>query len=657
MSEMLAQQNAVQLLAGQPPARSPDLDSPADVLHPFAPRLHSRTARGSSATGLMLPQLTVTCALFCEWALLTLTAYQNSLPRRDRRGHMCSILQIHRFRVPMLALACVSSMALYGQGSGRITGIATDNTGAVIPEAAIEATNTATGEVRRTVTNNAGIYLLSPLPVGAYTVRAQKQGFKAISLTGIHLDVDAAITLDMHFEVGAVSENLTVQASVSDVGTESSSVTSSRYVQQVENLPLPVREVIQFAYESPGVSYGLVGAASGNYTPAVPGSGSWTPWQVISDGAEVNMNGLYNNWTGIDGMARRADLNSPNMDAVEEVHFTTNGGDAQYSQPTLAVIASKSGTNQVHGSAFEYYQSGGLDARRWGASSRLSYVRHQAGGTVGGPIKKDKMFFFGGFEAYRFTGSEGFYGRYPTAAERSGDLSDLLQRTTATGAPAPVMLFDPLSSTHAVFPNNVIPASRISPVSSALLQLIPAEPLAGNLTNFNAVYAKPLKDDSNKYDLRYDYNISDKDHFFARTTFANLDQAYRYSGNLPGTYGGDAKIQWNSLTSLNYTRVINASTVASLVLAFRSMPFDNTPTDGQTVFNVPIIGVNPTPPYAGPPAVNIGTNGLGIGAPVSDVTSTQGSFSGLLTGFCLTIRPTITTKSIPASPKRWAIKN
>jgi hypothetical protein len=204
-----------------------------------------------------------------------------------------------------------------------------------------------------------------------------------------------------------------------------------------------------------------------------------------------------------------------------------------------------------------------------------------------------------------------------------------------------------------VFPGNIIPASRISPVSAQLLQLIQAEPLAGNLTNFNAVYAKPLKDNSNKYDFRYDYNISDKDRFFARTTFAHLDQAYRYSGNVPGTYGGDAKVQWSSLTSTNYTRVFDASTVASLVLAFRSMPFYNTPTDGQSQFPVPIAGLNPKPPYAGAPAISIGTNGLGIGAPVSDATSTQGTFSGLFDRLLFNYQADYNYEIDPSITKTW----
>ena len=474
------------------------------------------------------------------------------------------------------------------------------------------------------MSNAAGIYSLSPLPVGVYRLQASKEGFKLITQPQIRIDVNSAITLDLRFEVGALTDKITVEASATTIETENQSIASSRYLRQVEDLPVSVREVHQLIGQSPGVSFGLRGAASGNYTPS---SGQWSPWQVVSDGAELNNNGAFNNWTGIDGIGRRADLNSPNMDAIAEVHFTTTGGSAEYSQPTQGIVASKSGTNSLHGTAYEYYQSGGMAARRWEAATRDSHVRHQAGCTIGGPIKKDKMFFFGGFELFRYTASQTFNSRYPTAAERSGDLSSLLLRTSATGAPAPIRLFDPLTPGQ-VFPGNVIPTNRLSPVATQLLQLLPAAPPpSGNITAFNAVYAKPLRDNSNKFDARYDYNMSDSNRLFARITWAHLDQASRYSGNVPGLYGGDAKNQWNAVTSANWTHIFNASTIGSFQFALRSMPFKNTPTDGQQAFPVKINGLNPQPPFAGGPAILVGNNGLGIGSP--DLGSPAGSFSGL----------------------------
>ncbi|HUS07400.1 MAG TPA: TonB-dependent receptor, partial [Bryobacteraceae bacterium] len=533
------------------------------------------------------------------------------------------------FRSKREMFGCTACLLLWtglalAQGSGKITGLATDNSGGVIPDAQVTASNPGTGDVRRTISNNAGVYVLSALPVGLYNVRAEKQGFKTITRPGMRIDVNSAITLDLKFEVGTVAENVTVEANATTIETENQSISSSRYLQQVQNLPVAVREVHQLIGLSPGVSYGLKGSASGNYTPS---SGQWAPWQVIADGAELNNAGAFNNWTGIDGVGRRADLNSPNLDAIAEVHFTTTGGNAEYSQPTQGIVATKSGTDQYHGSAYEFYRSGGMGARRWEAARRDSFVRHQAGASFGGPIKKSKMFFFGAYELFRYKSIQSFNSRYPTAAERAGDLSGLLGRTDAQGRPAPVRLFDPFNKGQ-VFPNNVIPSSRLSPVALELLKLLPdgATP-SGSLTAFNSVYTKPLKDNSDKWDARYDYNVNDANRLFARITWAHLDQASRYSGNVPGLFGGDAKKQWNAVVSTNWTRVMSPTLVASFQASFRSMPFKNTPTDGSEAFPIKINGLDPKPPFAGPPAILVGSNGLGIGSP--DSGSPAGSFSGL----------------------------
>lgn len=515
--------------------------------------------------------------------------------------------------------------SVFGQGFsvGKITGVATDTTGAVLPLAEIESVNVATGEVRRTVTNQAGVYVLSPLPIGVYRLEARKEGFKTITRTRVQVDVNSALTLDLRFEVGAVSDSVTVEAAAATIETENQAIGSSRYSQQVSNLPVLVREVHQLIGLSAGVSVGLRGTAAGNYSP---GGGQRTPWQLISDGAQLNQSGT-NNWNGVDGIGRRADLNVPNMDAVAEVRFVTNGANAEYSQPLQGIVASKSGTNALHGSLFEFYRSGGLGARRWEAPVRESFVRHQSGGSVGGPIRKDKMFFFGAFELFRHTAQDVANGRYPTAAERTGNLASLLERPDAQGRPAPVRLFDPLNRGQ-LFPNNLIPATRISPVAAELLKLLPVVPApSGRITDFNAVYSKPLKDNSEKYDARYDYIPGDNDRIFARITWGRLDQASRFSGNVPGLHGGNAKKQYNAAVSSNWTRVFNPATVGVLQFSFRSLPFKNTPTDGGEIFPVKIAGIEAKPPFAGPPAINVGTNGLGIGAP--DSRSVGSAFSGL----------------------------
>ncbi|MDP2996145.1 MAG: TonB-dependent receptor [Bryobacterales bacterium] len=495
--------------------------------------------------------------------------------------------------------------SLHAQQAGRITGTVTDPSGAAIGDAAVVATNVQTGESRRSTTNVTGTYVIAPLGVGDYSLEARKEGFKTASRSGLRIDVSASPVLDLQLEVGSLSDRIDVSAQAIALNTESQAIGNSRYEAQLRNLPIIVREVQALVGQTAGVPYGTTDTVGGNFA-----QGGRSSMQVLSDGAQLNPF-QTTAWPAIDGIGRRADLTLPGVDAIAEVKWVTNGGSAEFAQPTQVIVASKSGANVTHGSLFEFYRSGGLGARRWEAANRESFVRHQLGGTVGGRIKKDKMFFFGGFEVFRHTSGQLLNARHPTGAERSGDLSNLLRRVDARGAAAPVNLNDPLSG--AVFPGNIIPANRISPVSTELLKLIPAAPVpAGRLTDFNTVVLKPLFDKSEKYDVRYDYEINPNNRLFARATIARLDQASRFSGSVPGTYGYTTKKEWTQAVSSNWTHIVNPSTVTTAQFSFRSMPFKNIPSGGDTVFPVKINDVAPAPPFGGGPAVLINSNGNGI---------------------------------------------
>jgi hypothetical protein len=220
------------------------------------------------------------------------------------------------------------------------------------------------------------------------------------------------------------------------------------------------------------------------------------------------------------------------------------------------------------------------------------------------------MFFYGGIDNFRHTSGAVLNARYPTAQERSGNLSALLQRTDARGVAAPITIYDPL--TGQPFPGNVIPSNRISPVAAELLKMIPDAATPGRLTDFNAVFFKPQFDNSDKYDARFDWEVNAMNRLFARTTIAHLDQASRFSGSVPGDYGYSTKNQWTHAAAANWTRIFSPSTVGTMQFTFRSMPFKNIPSRGDETFGVPINDVNAQPPFGGPPAIVIGSNGLGI---------------------------------------------
>src|SRR5581483_1380834 len=267
------------------------------------------------------------------------------------------------------------------------------------------------------------------------------------------------------------------------IDTENQELGNYRYSQQLQNLPIIVREVNTLVGQTPGVPYGT-GSKTAADTDTVGGTfaqGNRSAMQVLADGAQLNPF-QTTGYPAIDGIGRRADLTMPNVDTIGEFKLVTNGGSAEYADPVAVIVATKSGTNQFHGSAYEFYQSGGLASKQWNIPASQSFVRHQFGGSAGGPIKKDKMFFLAAAEEFSHVLISTNFARWPTAAERSGNLSDLL-----TGA-KPVTIYDPM--TQKAFAGNVIPSSRIDPVANALLQLIPTAPNpVGGLANFNAVYA------------------------------------------------------------------------------------------------------------------------------------------------------------------------
>jgi hypothetical protein len=490
------------------------------------------------------------------------------------------------------------------QSIGRIAGTVTDNTGSAVVAATVEVVNVETGETRRVTTNASGIYAISPIPVGAYRIQVRKEGFKAATRNDVRVDVNSAATVDVQLEVGAMTESVTVQGGAATIETETAAVGNSRYETQLKQLPVIVREVQTLVGQTAGVPYGTTDTVGGTFN-----QGGRSAMQIVADGAQLNPL-QTTGWPAIDGIGRRADLSMPSLDALQEVRWATNGGNAEYAQPTQVIAASKSGTNAIRGSLFEFYRSGGMGARRWEAPTRESFVRHQFGGTVGGPILRDKMFFFGSADVFRHTSSLVLNARYPTAAERAGDLSSLLARTDAAGNPAPIRIIDPL--TGQPFAGNIIPTNRISPVSTELFKLIPDAPRPARLTDFNAVYTKPQFDYSEKYDTRFDYNINQGNRVFARATIARLDQASRYSGDVPGPHGSSTKKQWNYTLAGNWTSTLSPSTVAVFQVSYRNLPFRNIPSVGDQLFPVPINDLKPEPPYAGPPAIAIGSNGLGI---------------------------------------------
>ena len=188
-------------------------------------------------------------------------------------------------RLVLAAIGClIFSLPLTAQqASGKITGVVTDASGAVIPGVIIVATNTQTSDVRRAETNASGVYVVSPLPVGDYKLEARKEGFKALTREGVRIDVNAAPTLDLDLGVGNVNERVNVTAEAPTISTENQAIGNSRYEVQMKNLPTNVREVQALVGQTAGVPFGTTDTVGGNFA-----QGGRSAMQVVSDGAQLN---------------------------------------------------------------------------------------------------------------------------------------------------------------------------------------------------------------------------------------------------------------------------------------------------------------------------------------------------------------------------------
>ncbi|MGH9325327.1 MAG: carboxypeptidase regulatory-like domain-containing protein [Terriglobia bacterium] len=368
----------------------------------------------------------------------------------------------HR-RVLHLSFFLIFSLILFGAvawgQTAQIVGTITDASGARVPGTRITVTNVKTGLQRIVSSNSNGYYTAPLLPPGQYSMTAQKAGFKVASRSGIVLSVGNSPAINFTLTVGAVSQSVSVKAAAPLLNTQNATIKEVVGAERMVGLPLNGRDITQLLTLQAGV-------IQTENSPGIVGNG------FVSNGTRYNgvtyfLNGGYNqnsyqNFSG----------EFPNPDAIQEFVVETNNYSAQYGNAPGAVVSvvTKSGTNQFHGSAFEFVRNGNLfDARNFFQPNTDSLKRNQFGGTFGGPVVKNKLFFF--FSAQRTTNrsnpvlTEDFL---PTAAERAGDFAAISK---------PIK--DPL--TGAPFPGNQIPPSDLSPVTLAFLKYYPVPSNANGL--------------------------------------------------------------------------------------------------------------------------------------------------------------------------------
>jgi hypothetical protein len=410
--------------------------------------------------------------------------------------------------------------------SGTILGTVTDPTDAVVVGAKVTLTHTATGLVRTIISDSTGEYVAPSLPSGSYTITVEASGFRKLILANVRLDVDQKARVDLKLQLGATSEEVTVEGGATLVQTESSDLSGTVNETQIINLPLNGRDFVQLTRIMPGVSRGIPGAN-------IDGAGSLA-WRASASFSANGQRTRDNNFL-LDGVDNNETwLNSvvifPSVDALEEFKVQTSTYSAEFGRSSGGVvnIQIKSGANDFHGNAFEFLRNDKLDANDFfnnaKGASRPPFKQNQFGGTLGGRIIRDKTFFFMDYQGGRIRDSKTYLSTVPTLKMRNGDFSELLRDTNGDGKLEGI-IYDPL--TGQPFDGNVIPEGSIDPAARNIIdQLYPEPNVAGQPSSSgngqtinNFLYNPVLKRQDDQFDVKIDHYLSQKNHLFGRYSF------------------------------------------------------------------------------------------------------------------------------------------
>jgi len=451
---------------------------------------------------------------------------------------------------------CVPSL-VYGQARGSFSGTVTDKTGSVIAGATVKATSEGTGVSRESKTDDAGHYLIPLLPVANYTLRVEFQGFQAVESRGVRLQVDEQRELDFTLSPAALSSQ--VEVSATEVSVETSNPTLGQVItsEQVAQLPLNGRDFVQLATLTPGATAesnpnSFFTSASSSEV-AARGSFSLSVGGSRPNSTDWILDGVDNNELTAGGIGTFSSI-----DDIQEFKVLTYNYSAEYGTragPTV-LVTTKSGSNAFHGSLFEFLRNTSLDAKSFFATSPEKFNLNQYGGSIGGPIRKDKTFFFVDGEQKDQRHGITFTGLVPTAAMRtsaaqpyadfSHDLFGAAASATSitnlyTGgtpfqcigsASGPPTAVNPNGSQVAGTPCAKIPAALVNPLGAALVNLYPLPNANNPGLGYNFV-SEPVRNlDETKFDVRLDHNLTANDTAFARFSY---DDAVSF---VPGGFTG-----------------------------------------------------------------------------------------------------------------------
>jgi hypothetical protein len=416
----------------------------------------------------------------------------------------------------VLCVVFFGALPAIAQTQAGISGVIRDSSGAVIPGVTVTVTNPATNSVRTAISNEAGVYNTPSLQPGKYTIKVELAGFRTITQNDVELQVQQSARIDFTLQVGEVSETIDVSGTAALIATENATVGTVIDNQRIVDMPLNGRNFLQLVSLSPNVSYGFNNAGQ-----AGDRQGGTRSQQNISVSGQRSS---FNHFT-LDGV-ENTDVNFntyvvlPSIDALQEFKVQTGIFPAEFGRATTQInVSTKPGTNDFHGTLFEFLRNDKLDARQYafaGERPKDPFKWNQYGFTLGGPVwlpkiynGKDRLFFMSNFEGFKERRLSRALFTVPSLKMRTGDFSEIS-----------TPIYDPRDRTQQ-FNGNVIPKDRISPLSQKLLEFYPAPNLNPGPVTFNHEATRRRVVDKDQFIQRIDLVESSKSSWFGRYSFGN----------------------------------------------------------------------------------------------------------------------------------------
>jgi len=522
-------------------------------------------------------------------------------------------------RTAFASLFLLTSISYAQTVTGTITGTVSDATGAAAPNVTVTAIQLATNLRYTTHTTEAGVYTLNFLPVGDYTITAEASGFKTSTLGPFRLDVNQTVRQDVQLEIGQITEKVEVTATAAILQTENAQTGDVISGQQATELPLNGRNFVSLTLLVPG----SINPNPANIQTAQRNTTGGRPY--VNGNREQSNNFLLD---GIDINEPVGDLigYTPSVDALQEIQVLTGNANAEFGNGNGAVVnmTTKSGTNQFRGSLFEFLQNDKLNANSFfnnrSGAKKQALRQNMFGGTLGGPIRKDRLFFFIDYQGTRIATNGPSTAAVVPAAMRAGDLSRYAQ-----------VIRDPLTGNP--FAGNLIPVSRYGPTATALfanakLYPLPNAPGSGPIGvvgNFAGVLATSTQND--QADAKIDYRIRDKDSIFGRFT---IDRYYSSPATepLPITIA-QAYDAPTTGAVINWTHTLSPTTVNEARFGYTRVKIVTHTIDPNGVLGAngnQSLGIPGGQPIAGASSITLGGDFTNIGSAASDRNTTDNDF-------------------------------